>query len=95
MSAKSVAKIPTFQELFEEIHSSEAYLGIFPETFTLINIMMTYQLGAIIEIYFSFLKMVKSRLRSWLSDENLDRLLRIAIEGPELESVNYEEVLDI
>ena len=46
ISAKSVAKIPTFQELFEEIHSSEAYLGTFPETFTLLNIMMILPVGS-------------------------------------------------
>ena len=74
MSAKSVVKIPTFQELFEEIHSSEACLGIFPETFTLTNIMMTLPVGtATVERPFSYLKMVKSRLRSRLSDENLRR----------------------
>ncbi len=38
--------------------------------------------------------MVESRLQNKLSEGNL-RLLRIAIEGPQLESVNFEEVLDI
>ena len=64
MSAKSVAKIPTFQELFEEIHSSEAYFGIFPETFTLINIVMTLPVGtATVERSFSYLKMVKVTIK--------------------------------
>ena len=58
--------------------------------------MMTLLVGtATVERSFSYLKMIKSRLRSRLSDENLDRLLRIAIEGSELENVNFEEVLDI
>ncbi len=39
--------------------------------------------------------MVKSQLWNRLSDENLDRLLCIAIERPELKkSVDFEEVLD-
>ena len=46
MPVKSVANIPTFQEVFEDIHSSEAYLGIFPNTVTLINIMMTLPVGS-------------------------------------------------
>lgn len=37
------------------------------------------------------MKMVKSRLRKRLSDN----LMRIAIEGPEFESVNFEGTLDI
>lgn len=35
MSAKNLTKKPTFQQLFQEMHSSEAHVGIFPETFTL------------------------------------------------------------
>ena len=55
MCTKSVAKIP-------------AYLGIFPETFTHINTMMTLPVGtATVERYFSYLTMVKSGLRSRLS----------------------------
>ena len=58
--------------------------------------MVTLPVGtATVERSFSHMKMVKSRLRNRLSDENLDKLLRIAIEGPELESVDFEEVLDI
>ena len=54
--------------------------------------MMTLPVGtATVERFFSYLKIVKSRLRSRLSDENfVDRL--IVIEGPELEN-NFEEVL--
>ena len=40
------------------------------------------------------MKMVKARLHNRLSDDNLPRLMRIAI-GPKLESVNFEEILDI
>ena len=34
MSAKNLTKSPSLQQLFEEMHSSEAYVGIFPETYT-------------------------------------------------------------
>ena len=90
MSAKSVVKIPTFQELFEEIHSSEAYLVIFPETFTLMNIMMTLPVGtATVERSFSYLKMITDcQMNTYV-----DRLLRNVIEGPELEN-DFEQVLD-
>ena len=96
MSAKSLTKSPTFQQLFEEMHSSEAYVGIFPETYTLINIMMTLPVGtATVERSFSQMKMIKTRLRNRLSDENLARLMRIAIEGPEPEFVDFYSILDI
>ena len=38
---------------------------------------------------------MKLRLRNRISDSNLPRLMRIAIEGPELSQVNFNEVLDI
>ena len=41
------------------------------------------------------MKLIKSRLRNRISDSNLPRLMRIAIEGPELSQVNFNEVLDI
>lgn len=41
------------------------------------------------------MKMTKTRLRNRLSDENLARLMRIAIEEPEPEFVDFEAILDI
>ncbi len=41
------------------------------------------------------MKMIKTRLRNHLSDENLTHLMRIAIEGPDLSEVNFNEILDI
>ncbi len=41
------------------------------------------------------MKMMKTRLRNRLSDENLTHLMRIAIEGPDLSEVNLNEILDI
>ena len=37
----------------------------------------------------------QTRLRNRLSNENLTRLMRIAIEGPDLKEVNFNEILDI
>ena len=74
-SAKSLTRSPTFQQLFEEMHSSDAYLGIFPEIYTFINIMMTLPVGtATVEQSFRHMKMIKSHLRNRLLDENLGRL---------------------
>ncbi len=50
---------------------------------------------ATIERSFSHMKMIKTRLRNRLSDENLTHLMRIAIEGPDLSEVNFNEILDI
>ena len=63
--------------------------------FKLIQIILCLPVGtAAVERSFSQMKMVKSRLHNRLSDDNLPRSMRIAI-GPELESVNFEEILDI
>ena len=43
---------------------------------------------------FSQMKLTKTRLRNRLSDINLCRLMRIAVEGPELNEVNFEEIVD-
>ena len=50
---------------------------------------------ATVERLFSEMKLVKTRLRNRLSDSNLSRLMRIAIEGPELSSVDFNEILDV
>ena len=38
--------------------------------------------------------MVKPRLHNRLADVTLTKLMRIAIEGPEQNSVNFEDVLE-
>ena len=78
------------------MQSSETYAVIFSETYCLINIMLTLPVGtATVERSFSQMKMIKTRLRNRLSDLNLTRLMRIAIEGPRLNLVNFNEILDI
>ena len=64
--------------------------------FKLMNIILALPVGtATVERSFSQMKMIKTRLRNRLNDSNLTRLMRIGIEGPELNSVNFAEILDI
>ena len=39
--------------------------------------------------------MIKTRLRSRLSDSSVAQLTRISIEGPEIDVVEFEEILEI
>ena len=41
------------------------------------------------------MKLVKTPLRSRINDINLARLMQIAIEGPELSIVDFNEVMDV
>ena len=96
MSSKKLTKSPTFQQVFQGIQKADAYGGIFPEMFKLINIMLTLPVGtATVERSFSQMKIIKTRLRNRLNDTNLKRLMRIAIEGPEMKLVDFDEVLDV
>ena len=96
MSSKKLTKSPTFQQVFQEIQKADAYGGTFPEMFNLINIMLTLPVGTTtVERSFSQMKMSKTRLRSRLNDTNLKRLMQIAIEGPEMKLVDFDEVLDV
>ena len=45
MSSKKLTKSPTFQQVFQGIQKDDAYCGIFPEMFKLINIMLTLPVG--------------------------------------------------
>lgn len=78
------------------MESSDAYTNIFPEIFKLLNIILALPIGtATVERSFSQMKLVKTRLRNMISDENLPRLLRIGIEGPKLTNVNFNEILNV
>ena len=60
------------------------------------NILLALPVGtATVERTFSQMKLVKTRLRNRISDTNLTRLMRIAIECPELSSVDFNEIVDI
>ena len=47
------------------------------------------------ELSFSHFKMIKTRLCSRLSDCSVAQLMRISIEGSEIDVVEFEEILDI
>ena len=47
------------------------------------------------ELSFSQMKLIKTRLRNRISDVNLARLMRITIEEPELTSIVFNEILDV
>ena len=69
---------------------------IFPETFKLLNIILVLAVGTTsVERSFSCMRLIKTRIRNSIIDQNLGRLMRIAIEGPELSAVNFNVVLDI
>ena len=50
---------------------------------------------ATVEWSFSQMKLIKTRLCSRLSQSHLEHLLKIAIEGPQLTDVDFDETLDI
>lgn len=59
---------------------SEAYNGIFPEVYNLANILLALPVGtATAEQSFSQMKMIKTRLRNRLSDQNLAHLMTIVV----------------
>ena len=41
------------------------------------------------------MKMVKTRLPNRTSDVNLPKLMRIAIEGPDLSIIDFKEILEV
>ena len=82
---KKKSEVPTMQELAATMMHCESYVGIFPETFKLIQIILSLPVGtATVERSFSQMKMIKTRLRNRLGDLNLSRIMRIAIEAPDL-----------
>ena len=50
---------------------------------------------ASVEQSFSHLKIIKTRPRSCLSDYSVAQLLRISIEGPKMDAVEFEEILEM
>ncbi len=86
-------EVPTLLEVKSEMESQSGYKDLFPETLKLIDILLSLPVGtASVERSFSQMKLIKTRLRSRLNDSNLARLMRIAIEGPQLEDVNFCDI---
>ena len=72
------------------------YACIFSETFKMINIFLAFPIGtASVERSFGHLKVIKTRLRSRLSDCSVAQLMRISIEGSEIDAVEFEDILEI
>ena len=79
-----------------EMESCDGYTDIFPVIIKLLNILLVLRVGtASVEGSFSQMKLVKTRLRTRINDRNLARLMQIAIEGPELVHLEFNEILDI
>ncbi len=72
----------------------QRYTGIFPETFKLLKVILAVGTTSV-ERSSSYVKLIKTRIRNSITDQTLGRLMRIAIEGPELLAVNFDKVLEI
>ena len=68
-----------------------------PGLSTLAKICMTIPVGnASVERSFSQMKMIKTRLRNRLGEDNLSNLMKIAIESPEnLADEDLEQIIDV
>ena len=96
MERKEESASPSMQEILDEMNKSHTYGGIFPETWKLLNITMALPVGtATVERSFSQMKLIITRLRSRLSDSNLEHLMKIRIKGPPLTDVDFNAILDI
>ena len=74
---------------------SKTYEGVFAETWKLLNIKMALPVStATVERTFRQMKLIKLVYVS-LSDSNLVHLMKIAIEGPSISNVDFNEILDI
>ena len=84
----------SLQDIKDTMETS--YACIFPETFIKMNIFLGLPVGtASVKRSFSHLKMIKTGLCNRLSDCSVAQLMRISIEGPEIDAVEFEEKLEI
>ena len=66
-----------------------------PGLSTLANVCLTIRTASV-ERSFSQMKMIKTRLRSRLGEDNLSHLMKITIESPEiLSDEELEEIVDV
>ena len=62
----------------------------------MMNIFLALSIGtASVERSFSHLKMIKTGLRSRLSECSIVQVMRISIKEPEIDAVEFEEILEI
>ena len=81
----------------KELSTSSMLEIMCPGLSTLANVCLTIPVGtASVERSFSQMKMIKTRLRSRLGEDNLSHLMKIAIESPEiLSDEELEEIVDV
>ena len=90
---KKHTRLPSLHDIKDTMETS---YDIFPETFKMMNIFLALPIGiASVERSFSHLKMIKTWLRSRLSDCSVAQRMRISFEGPEIDAVVSEERLEI
>ena len=72
MERKEESVSPSMQEILDEMNKSFTYVAIFPEMWKPMNIRVALSIStATVEHSFSQMKLIKTRLRSHLSDSNL------------------------
>ena len=72
-----------------------SYACIFPEAFEMMNIFLTLPSHSLGGTSSSHLIVIKTRLCSRLSDCSVAQLMRISIEGSEIDAVEFEEIMEI
>ena len=90
---RKLSKPPSLHEVKKEM---ETFAEFFPEMFKLLNILLVLpvEIGST-ECSFSDMNLIKNCIRSRLSDINFDRVICIAIEGPQLSTIDFEQVLSM
>ena len=69
---------------------------LYPNIMFLMQVVVTFPVTtATVERSFSDMKQIKTRLRNRILPQSLDHLMRVAIEGPPLNQVNFDEIADI
>ena len=81
----------------QELASNDMMKTLFPNLSKLASISLSIPVtNAPVERNFSQMKLIKTRLRSSLSERNLSNLMKIAIESPaQLIDNQLEEIVDI
>ncbi len=77
-------ELPFAYQVGSKLLETHGYLQMFPNVLNLFKIYLTLPVTSCsAERSFSDMKLIKTDLRSQLTQSNLDSLMRIAIEGPE------------
>ncbi len=84
----------SLQKLALQFFKSEAKCVTFPNIKTLLSIAMVLPMSTA-TVSFSYMKQIKNRLRNRLQPSSLSKLMMIAIEGPQLDEVNFDAVLSL